>query len=124
MKTEPITQGHAGATGRPTNGRIASATTPAPIAMTDVVETVSIPPLMAAFQPAWQAAANSTAAKTNGSILVVPGEPLRTPRWADSDPGVVPCYSDLLELHCARRQRLLMPEQQAPAHDAHALDHG
>ncbi len=70
MTTEAITQGHAAASGKPANGRIARATTPAPIAMSDVVETVSIPPLMAAFQPAWQAAANRTAAKTNESITL------------------------------------------------------
>src|SRR6266851_10043822 len=71
MMTEPITQGHAGASGKPTNGSNTRATTPAPTAMSDVVETVSIAPLMAAFQPAWQAAANRTAAKTKGSISSV-----------------------------------------------------
>src|SRR6516165_1584702 len=68
MTTEVVTHGQAVLSGNPTNGRKGSATTPAPIAMREVVETVSTPPLMAAFQPAWQAAANRTAAKTNESI--------------------------------------------------------
>jgi hypothetical protein len=68
MITEAVTQGHAGASGRPAKGMRASAITPAPIAMREVAETVSMAPLMAAFQPAWQAAARRTAAKTNESI--------------------------------------------------------
>src|SRR2546430_10133656 len=70
MMTEAITHGQAGAGGSPANGNNTRATTPAPIAMSEVVETVSKPPLVAAFQPAWQAAANSTAAKTREPIAL------------------------------------------------------
>src|SRR5712691_7065509 len=45
-----------------------AATSAAPIEISTVVASGSSPFLIAAFQPAWQAAANSTAAKTNGSI--------------------------------------------------------
>src|SRR2546423_9313698 len=62
--TEATTYNHAGTSGSPTKGSSTSATAPAPIAISDVVRTVSSPTLMAAFQPAWQAAPNRTAAKT------------------------------------------------------------
>ena len=54
--------------GSPTNGSTASPTIAAPIEISTVVASGSSPRLMAAFQPAWQAAANSTAVKTKESI--------------------------------------------------------
>src|SRR5438270_3272492 len=71
MMMKPITHGQADESGRPANGSNTSTTTPAPIARSEVVETVSKPPVMAVFQPAWQAAANSTAVKTRESITLV-----------------------------------------------------
>src|SRR5258705_10641437 len=68
MSTEAATQGRAGAAGRPTNGSMGNATTPAPTAISTVVRSGSRPRLMVAFQPAWAAAANRTAAKTRESI--------------------------------------------------------
>src|SRR4030081_2305868 len=68
MSTEATTQGCAGAGGRPTNGSMGNATTPAPTAISTVVRSGSRPRLMVAFQPAWAAAANRTAAKTRESI--------------------------------------------------------
>src|SRR2546428_1734969 len=68
MSTEAITQGHAAAAGKPTSGMSGAETSIAPTEISTVVASGSSPFLIAAFQPAWQAAANSTAAKTNGSI--------------------------------------------------------
>src|SRR5437660_8537815 len=71
MITEAITHGQAAGAGRPVNGANASATTAAPSEINTVVASGSSPRLIAAFQPAWQAAANSTAAKTNESMAGV-----------------------------------------------------
>src|SRR4051794_776339 len=68
MTIEAISQGHEAGSGQPTNGMIGSATSAAPIAIRTVVASGSSVRLMLAFQPAWQAAANSTAAKTKESI--------------------------------------------------------
>src|SRR5215470_156416 len=63
-----MTQGRAGAAGNPVNVSIASATTPAPAAISTVAAIGSNPCLMVAFHPAWAAAAQRTAAKTRESI--------------------------------------------------------
>src|SRR5262249_43316011 len=63
-----MTQGRAGAAGNPVNVSIASATTPAPAAISTVPAIGSNPCLMVAFHPAWAAAAQRTAAKTRESI--------------------------------------------------------
>src|SRR6478609_8953967 len=68
MTMEAISHGQPGSSGMPANGTIGSATRPAPIAINTVVASGSRVRLMLAFQPAWHAAANSTAMKTNGSI--------------------------------------------------------
>src|SRR5215470_12332872 len=68
MSTEAVHQGQAAAAGTPTIGSSATATTAAPIEISTVVASGSSPRLMVAFQPAWQAAANRTAAKTKDSI--------------------------------------------------------
>src|SRR5215469_1797531 len=60
--------GHAAPAGKPTTGRNTAETIAAPIEISTVVASGSSPRLMVAFQPAWQAAANSTAAKTSGSM--------------------------------------------------------
>src|SRR6516162_11044486 len=60
--------GHAAPAGKPTTGRNTAETIAAPIEISTVVASGSSPRLMAAFQPAWHAAANSTAAKTSGSM--------------------------------------------------------
>jgi hypothetical protein len=52
----------------PTSGKNTAATIAAPIEIKTVVASGSSPPLIVAFQPAWQAAASSTAAKTNESM--------------------------------------------------------
>jgi hypothetical protein len=67
MTTDATTHGHAAASGKPTNGDSATPKMPAPTAIRAVAERVSLPILIAAFQPAWQAAANRTAAKTRES---------------------------------------------------------
>src|SRR2546423_8854155 len=71
MITEAITHGEAAGAGRPANGAGASATTAAPSEINSVVASGSSPRLIAGFQPAWQAAANSTAAKTIESMAGV-----------------------------------------------------
>ena len=68
MSTEAMHQGQAAAAGTPTTGSSAAATTAAPIEISTVVASGSRPRLMVAFQPAWQAAANRTAAKTKDSM--------------------------------------------------------
>src|SRR6516162_9539652 len=68
MSTDAPHHGQAAAAGKPTTGRNAAETIAAPIEIKTVVASGSSPRLMVAFHPAWQAAANSTAAKTNGSI--------------------------------------------------------
>jgi hypothetical protein len=59
-----MSHGHAAGIGMPTNGKHARLTTPEPTEIRVVVESGSSPTLMSAFQPAWHAAANRTAAKT------------------------------------------------------------
>src|SRR6266487_5211312 len=68
MSTDAPHHGQAAAAGKPTTGRNTAETIAAPIEIKTVVASGSRPRLMVAFHPAWQAAANSTAAKTNGSI--------------------------------------------------------
>src|SRR5262245_19828161 len=68
MSTEAPHHGQAAAAGKPTTGRNTAETIAAPIEINTVVANGSSPRLMVAFHPAWHAAANSTAAKTNGSI--------------------------------------------------------
>src|SRR5215831_16204222 len=68
MSTDAPHQGHAAAAGQPTIGRTAAETIAAPSEINTVVASGSSPRLMVAFQPAWQAAANSTAAKTKVSM--------------------------------------------------------
>src|SRR6516225_1378620 len=68
MSTEAPHHGHAAAAGKPTTGRNTAETIAAPIEISTVVASGSSPRLMVAFQPAWHAAANSTAAKTSGSM--------------------------------------------------------
>src|SRR5215510_16247430 len=68
MSTDAPHHGHAAAAGKPTTGRNTAETIAAPTEIKTVVASGSSPRLMVAFHPAWQAAANSTAAKTNGSI--------------------------------------------------------
>src|SRR6516225_8289412 len=68
MSTDAPHHGQAAAAGKPTTGRNTAETIAAPIEIKTVVASGSSPRLMVAFHPAWQAAANSTAAKTNGSI--------------------------------------------------------
>src|SRR6476619_4344841 len=68
MTIEAISQGQEASSGQPANGMIGSANTAAPMAISTVVASGSSVLLMLAFQPAWQAAANSTARKTKGSI--------------------------------------------------------
>ena len=65
---EAAAQGQAGADGRPNTTTSGAATRPDPTAIRDVVVKGSSPNLMTAFHAAWQAAANSTAAKTMGSM--------------------------------------------------------
>src|SRR5215510_3440596 len=69
MATEASTHGQAADAGRPTIGTAMSDTSAAPSEIATVVASGSSPRLMLAFQPAWQAAANSTAAKTRESML-------------------------------------------------------
>src|SRR5438874_2253537 len=61
-------QGHDAAAGSPTSGNASAATIIAPSDTTTIIASGSRPRLIAAFQPAWQAAANRTAMKTKGSI--------------------------------------------------------
>src|SRR5262244_3811801 len=68
MSTEAPHLGQAAAAGKPTTGRNTAETIAAPIEINTVVASGSSPRLIVAFHPAWHAAANSTAAKTNGSI--------------------------------------------------------
>src|SRR6266700_5104215 len=68
MSTDAPHHGQAAAAGKSTTGRNTAETIAAPIEINTVVASGSRPRLMVAFHPAWQAAANSTAAKTNGSI--------------------------------------------------------
>src|SRR2546426_9411155 len=68
MPTDAPTHGHAAGSGSPAKGISTSETSAAPIEISTVVASGSSAPLMAAFQPAWQAAANSTAAKTTVSM--------------------------------------------------------
>jgi hypothetical protein len=68
ISTEAPHHGHAAAAGKPTIGRNTAATIAAPIEISTVVASGSSPRLMVAFQPAWHAAANSTATKTSGSM--------------------------------------------------------
>src|SRR6266705_3986983 len=70
---EPKAHGQAAEAGSPNTGTSGSATRPAPSAISTVVVNGSRPNLMTAFQPAWQAAANSTAAKTKESIQALRG---------------------------------------------------
>src|SRR6516162_10073601 len=68
MSTDAPHHGQAAAAGKPTTGRNTAETIAAPTEIKTVVASGSSPRLMVAFHPAWHAAANSTAAKTNGSI--------------------------------------------------------
>src|SRR5262245_56270991 len=68
MSTEAPHHGQAAAAGKPTTGRNTAEKIAAPIEISTVVANGASPRLMVAFHPAWHAAANSTAAKTNGSI--------------------------------------------------------
>src|SRR5260370_27465878 len=68
ISTDAPHHGHAAPAGKPTSGRNAAATIAALIEINTVVASGSSPPLIVAFQPAWQAAANSTAANTSGSM--------------------------------------------------------
>src|SRR5262249_7876564 len=80
MSTEAPHHGHAAAAGKPTTGRNTAETIAAPIEINTVVASGSSPRLMVAFHPAWHAAANSTAAKTNGAIArTIPGARGRPP---------------------------------------------
>src|SRR5215468_6027017 len=63
-------QGQAAPAGHPATGSSRPETAAAPIEINTVVASGSSPRLMVAFQPAWQAAANRTAAKTTASITV------------------------------------------------------
>ena len=72
ISTEAMTQGQAAAAGRPVNGNIARPTNAAPTDIRTVVTRGSRPRLTAAFQPAWQSAANKTAAKTKRSSKINP----------------------------------------------------
>src|SRR5262245_65691293 len=72
MAIDAISHGHDAGAGVPATGTKASATAPAPSAISAVVASGSSVRLMLAFQPAWQAAANSTARKTNRSISAGP----------------------------------------------------
>src|SRR5262245_7796096 len=90
MSTDATHNGHAARAGNPTSGKNTAATIAAPIEIKTVVASGSSPPLIVAFQPAWQAAASSTAAKTNESMArrihaaceqartINPGTPLPT----------------------------------------------
>src|SRR5260370_14202729 len=69
ISTDAPHHGHAAPAGKPTSGRNAAATIAALIEINTVVASGSSPPLIVAFQPAWQAAANSTAANTSGSMV-------------------------------------------------------
>src|SRR6266498_2345204 len=64
MSTDATHNGHAARAGNPTSGKNTASTIAAPIEIKTVVASGSSPPLIVAFQPAWQAAASSTAAKT------------------------------------------------------------
>src|SRR5712691_5687764 len=75
MRTDAAHHGQAVAAGMPTIGRHSAETIAAPIEISAVVASGSSPRLIVALQPAWQAAANSTAAKTKGSTTD-PGRPL------------------------------------------------
>src|SRR5262249_62427709 len=68
MSTDATHHGHAARAGNPATGNKAHATIAAPMEINTVVASGSRPPLIVAFQPAWQAAASRTAAKTNGSM--------------------------------------------------------
>ena len=68
ISTEAMTHGQAALSGHPVNGSIATPTSAAPIDIRIVVASGSSPRLTAAFQPAWQSAANSTATKTKESM--------------------------------------------------------
>src|SRR5258708_34412898 len=68
ISTEAAHHGHAATAGKPVTGRNASETRAAPIEISTVVANGSSPPLMVAFHPAWHAAANKTATKTNESM--------------------------------------------------------
>src|SRR5260221_890541 len=68
ISTDAPHHGHAAPAGKPTSGKNAAATIAALIEINTVAASGSSPPLIVAFQPAWQAAANSTAANTSGSM--------------------------------------------------------
>src|SRR5258708_24296649 len=68
ISTDAPHHGHAAPAGKPTSGKNAAATIAALIEINTVVASGSSPPLIVAFQPAWHAAANSTAANTRGSM--------------------------------------------------------
>src|SRR5215471_738600 len=68
IATEATIHGHAAAAGAPTSGTSGPAATAAPIEITTVAARGSSPFLTTAFQPAWQAAANSTAVNTKESM--------------------------------------------------------
>src|SRR5260370_42578726 len=67
ISTDAPHHGHAAPAGKPTSGRNAAATIAALVEINTVVASGSSPPLIVACQPAWQAAANRTAANTGGS---------------------------------------------------------
>src|SRR5262245_37398492 len=67
MKIEATSHGHDAAAGMPNTSVSGSAQVAAPIPIRIVVESGSSVRLIAAFQPAWQAAAIRTAKKTNAS---------------------------------------------------------
>src|SRR5437763_6193078 len=81
MRTDAPHHGHASGARGPTIGKNAPATTAAPTEIKTVVANGSSPPLIVAFQPAGQAAATNTAAKTIGSMGRIRG------------PGTNPCLN-------------------------------
>src|SRR5215831_15472911 len=89
MSTEAQHHGQAAAAGKPTTGRNTAETIAAPIEINTVVANGSSPRLMVAFHPAWHAAANSTAAKTNGSIARNNSRRVRAPVRRSSSPPAI-----------------------------------
>src|SRR5262245_56224646 len=68
MSTEATTHGHAAAAGRPVSGSSGTATRAAPSEIRTAMASGSSPCFTTTFQPAWQAAATRTAAKTKAAI--------------------------------------------------------
>src|SRR5262245_39333981 len=101
MATEASTHGQAADAGRPTTGTATSDTSAAPSEIATVVASGSSPRLMLAFQPAWQAAANSTTAKTRESMLRRAGESRRKiGPWRTGCLTCSPVHRPLLIIYC------------------------